>query len=40
MIFRQYLHANPIGISYLFGCGGKGKGVVVDPNEEIDRSSD
>ncbi|MCL6600845.1 MAG: MBL fold metallo-hydrolase [Alicyclobacillus macrosporangiidus] len=31
MIFRQYLHTEPVAASYLFGCGGKGKGVVVDP---------
>jgi len=31
MILRQYLHDDPIGISYLLGCGGKATGVVVDP---------
>ena len=31
MILRQFLHANPIGISYLFGCGGKATAAVVDP---------
>lgn len=31
MILRQFLHSNPIGISYLFGCGGKATGAVVDP---------
>jgi hydroxyacylglutathione hydrolase len=31
MILRQFLHADPIGISYLFGCGGKAAGAVVDP---------
>ncbi|PRZ17063.1 glyoxylase-like metal-dependent hydrolase (beta-lactamase superfamily II) [Laceyella sediminis] len=36
MIFRQYLHTNPIAISYLFGCGSKAQGVVVDPVEDID----
>ena len=37
VIFRQYLHFNPVAASYLFGCGGQGKGVVVDPLEsEID----
>lgn len=37
MIFRQYLHFDPVAASYLFGCGGQGKGVVVDPLEtEID----
>ena len=23
MILRQFLHKDPVGISYLFGCGGK-----------------
>lgn len=32
MILRQYLHEQPvIAASYLLGCGGKAKGVVVDP---------
>ena len=32
MILRQYLHAEPvIAASYLFGCGGRGRGAVVDP---------
>ena len=31
MIFRQFLHQTPIGASYLFGCGGRGQCVVVDP---------
>jgi hypothetical protein len=31
MIFRQFLHASPIGASYLVGCGGQGQCVVVDP---------
>lgn len=32
MIFRQYLHDSPvISISYLAGCGGKGKAIVIDP---------
>ncbi len=32
MILRQTLHTNPaIASSYLFGCGSKGVGVVVDP---------
>jgi hydroxyacylglutathione hydrolase len=35
MILRQYLHENPvIAASYLLGCGGKSKGVVVDPVAE------
>lgn len=35
MIFRQFLHTVPIGASYLFGCGGQGQGVVVDPVDDI-----
>ena len=31
MILRQFLHADPVAISYLFGCGGKAAGAVVDP---------
>ncbi|GGG68567.1 MBL fold metallo-hydrolase [Paenibacillus radicis (ex Gao et al. 2016)] len=34
MIFRQYLHRDPIAISYFFGCGGQSQGVVVDPMED------
>ena len=34
MLFRQYLDTNPIAASYLFGCGSKAQGVVVDPLEE------
>lgn len=36
MILRQFLHKDPVGISYLFGCGGKAAGAVVDPVGEID----
>jgi len=35
MIFRQFLHTAPIGASYLFGCGGQGQCIVVDPVEDI-----
>ena len=35
MILRQFLHTDPIGISYLFGCGGKAAGAVVDPVGDI-----
>jgi hydroxyacylglutathione hydrolase len=35
MIFRQFLHTTPIGASYLFGCGGQGQCVVVDPIQTI-----
>jgi len=31
MILRQFLHKDPVGISYLFGCGGCAAGGVVDP---------
>jgi glyoxylase-like metal-dependent hydrolase (beta-lactamase superfamily II) len=35
MILRQFLHVDPaIGASYLFGCGSKGIGAVVDPVDE------
>jgi glyoxylase-like metal-dependent hydrolase (beta-lactamase superfamily II) len=38
MILRQYLHTEPvIAASYLFGCGSKGMGAIVDPTEDIDR---
>ncbi len=35
MLFRQYLHQNPVAISYLFGCGTYSKGIVVDPLEDL-----
>ncbi|WFU14213.1 MBL fold metallo-hydrolase [Bradyrhizobium sp. CB3481] len=35
MILRQFLHSDPVGISYLFGCGGKAAGAVVDPIGDI-----
>jgi glyoxylase-like metal-dependent hydrolase (beta-lactamase superfamily II) len=35
MILRQFLHTDPVGISYLFGCGGKAAGAVVDPVGDI-----
>ena len=35
MILRQFLHMNPVGASYLFGCGGKSSGAVVDPIGDI-----
>ena len=31
MILRQFLHKDPVAASYLFGCGGKASGAVVDP---------
>ena len=35
MILRQFLHSDPVGISYLFGCGGKAAGAVVAPVGDI-----
>lgn len=35
MILRQFLHTSPVvAASYLLGCGGKGKCIVVDAVEE------
>jgi hydroxyacylglutathione hydrolase len=35
MILRQFAHRQPVvALSYLFGCGGKGVGAVVDPVSE------
>lgn len=31
MILRQFLHADPVAISYLFGCVGHAAATVVDP---------
>jgi glyoxylase-like metal-dependent hydrolase (beta-lactamase superfamily II) len=31
MILRQFLHTSPVAASYLFGCGGRAAGAVVDP---------
>jgi glyoxylase-like metal-dependent hydrolase (beta-lactamase superfamily II) len=37
MILRQYLHTDPVvGVSYFFGCAGKGTGAVVDPIDEVE----
>ncbi len=34
MILRQFMHFEPtVAVSYLFGCGGKQAGAVVDPIE-------
>lgn len=35
MILRRFLHAEPVAISYLFGCGGKAAAAVVDPVGDI-----
>ena len=29
MILRQYLHFDPVAISYLFGCGGQSAAAVA-----------
>lgn len=34
MLFRQYLHTEPVAASYLFRCGSQSQGVVVDPLED------
>ena len=31
MIMRRFLHHDPVAISYLLGCVGRGMGAVVDP---------
>lgn len=31
MILRQFLHTQPVAISYLLGCGGRASAAVVDP---------
>jgi len=36
MIFHQFLHHSPVAASYLFGCGGQGQCVVVDPIEDLE----
>lgn len=36
MILRQFLHHDPVAISYLFGCGGQQAGAVVDSVGEIE----
>jgi hydroxyacylglutathione hydrolase len=37
MILRHFLHTDPVvATSYLFGCGGKAAGAVVDPVAEPD----
>jgi glyoxylase-like metal-dependent hydrolase (beta-lactamase superfamily II) len=35
MILRQFLHSDPVAISYLFGCGGHAACAVVDPLGDI-----
>jgi len=36
MIFRQFLHFDPVAASYLLGCGGHAVCAVVDPLGDID----
>jgi hydroxyacylglutathione hydrolase len=36
MIFRQFLHSEPVAASYLFGCGGRGVCAVVDPIDDAE----
>jgi glyoxylase-like metal-dependent hydrolase (beta-lactamase superfamily II) len=35
VILRQFLHTDPVGISYLLGCGGRATGAVIDPVAEV-----
>lgn len=35
MILRQFLHRDPIAASYLFGCGSKAAGAVIDPVGDV-----
>jgi glyoxylase-like metal-dependent hydrolase (beta-lactamase superfamily II) len=35
MILRQFLHKDPVAISYLFGCGGHAACAVADPVDDI-----
>ena len=31
MILRQFLHRDPVAVSYPLGCVGKGLAAIVDP---------
>jgi hydroxyacylglutathione hydrolase len=35
MILRQYLHSDPVAISYLFGCAGHAAAAIVDPIGDV-----
>lgn len=35
MILRQFLHSDPVALSYLFGCAGRAAAAVVDPVGDI-----
>ncbi|MBN9333306.1 MBL fold metallo-hydrolase [Devosia sp.] len=36
MILRQFLHFDPVGASYLLGCGGKASAAVIDPIRPVE----
>jgi hydroxyacylglutathione hydrolase len=36
MIFRQLLHFDPVGASYVLGCGGHGVCAAIDPVSDIE----
>src|SRR5688572_5000290 len=36
MILRQFLHQDPVGASYLIGCGGRGVAAVIDASGSLD----
>ena len=36
MIVSQFLHSDPVGISYLLGCGGRASGAVIDPVGDVE----
>jgi len=40
MILRQFLHTDPIAISYLIACAGHAAGAVIDPVGDTDRYLD
>lgn len=35
MILRQFLHSDPVAVSYFFGCAGRAAAAVVDPLGDI-----
>ena len=35
MILRQFLHSDPVALSYVVGCGGRAAAAVVDPLGDI-----
>lgn len=37
MILRQFLHSDPVAVSYVFGCGGQATAAVVDPVGDVQR---